>query len=331
MTVPKEAVVWGYRLLLGREPESEQAIRDHTSARDEAHLAEILIGSEEFAAKQHLPNLTRVSMSLDEAPIEVEAAATPAQLAGCLAKIKEAWAHMGILRPHFSVLTDTQFLPENLHQNIDGFWASGQGEVEQVMKILARHEFHPDRGKNCVEYGCGVGRVTMALAGKFKRVDAYDISPGHLERARQRAQETGVRNVALHECSSNMLASLEKCDFFYSRIVFQHNPPPVIIELIRTALAALKPGGIALFQVPTYIVGYRFKLREWLETEHPLDMQMHCVPQATIFELVAAQQCSVVEIREDDSTGARDRMLSNTFVVRRQGRGSALKALFGAS
>jgi SAM-dependent methyltransferase len=76
----------------------------------------------------------------------------------------------------------------------------------------------------------------MVLAGKFKRVDGYDISPGHLERARQRAQETGIRNVALHECSSNMLASLEKCDFFYSRIVFQHKPPPVIVELIRTAV-----------------------------------------------------------------------------------------------
>jgi len=320
MTVSKEAVIWGYRLLLGREPESEHVMRAHTNTTDEAELTDNLLRSEEFAAKRRLQASANLTVPLHAAPIEVEVTATPEQLAACLAKIREAWTHLGILRPHFSVLTNDKYLPENLHESIDDFWSSGEVEANQMIKILERHGCGGYRDKQCVEYGCGVGRVTMALARKFKRVDAYDISPGHLQRAQLRAQETGVRNVVLHQCSSNMLAKLQECDFFYSRIVFQHNPPPVIIELTRQALASLRPGGVAVFQVPTHIVGYRFRLQEWLNTNHALDMQMHCVPQSKLFELITEQRCVVLEVREDGSAGAPDRMLSNSFVVRKLGR-----------
>ena len=114
-----------------------------------------------------------------------------------------------------------------------------------------------------------------------------------------------------------LLGDLEPCDVFYSRIVFQHNPPPVIAELIRNALKALRPGGIAIFQVPSYMSGYGFKLREWLAKDHPLDMQMHCLPQHRIFALIAEHCGAVLEVREDGVAGARDRIVSNNFVVRK--------------
>ena len=78
MAVTRDAVVWGYRLILGREPESEQAIHSHLGARDDAHLAQILLSSDEFAARGHKP---AALMPLGEAFIEVEVAATPGQLA----------------------------------------------------------------------------------------------------------------------------------------------------------------------------------------------------------------------------------------------------------
>ena len=114
MTVSREAMTWGYRL--GREPESEQAILSHLNVKDEMQLADSLLRSKEFAAKRRIP--VTASVALDTAPIEVEVDATPEQLAGCLAKIKEAWAHLGFLRPHFSVLTNAVYLPTNLHQSI---------------------------------------------------------------------------------------------------------------------------------------------------------------------------------------------------------------------
>ena len=317
MSVSREAVTWGYRFFLGREPESEDAILAHCCAQDERQLAENLLRSPEFMANRALPLAPRLPDALDAAPIEVETDATAAEIASCLAKVKAAWKHLGSARPHFSVLTDPKYLPRNLTRNIERFWTSGESEATRATNVLRRHGLTSLAGLTCVEYGCGVGRVTAALARSFASVHGYDISAAHLEHARERARELSLMNVVLHECSSDLLTPLERCDVFYSCIVFQHNPPPIICELIRNALSALKPGGVALFQVPVYIKGYKFRLGEWLNSDHPLDMQMHCLPQSKIFELVAEQACLPLEIRQDNATGQPERMLSNMWIVRK--------------
>ena len=38
MAISREAVVWGFRLVLGREPESEEGIRAHMGIADESAL-----------------------------------------------------------------------------------------------------------------------------------------------------------------------------------------------------------------------------------------------------------------------------------------------------
>jgi len=169
--------------------------------------------------------------------------------------------------------------------------------------------------KICIEYGCGLGRVTLPLAKRFKKIHAYDISPSHLAVARQRAAELEIRNAEFHLRSEDFLADLEKCDFFYSTIVFQHNPPPIIRELIGNALRSLQEGGLAIFQIPVYEKDYSFRLDDYLRKLPILDMEMHCLPQAEIFALVAEARCTILEVREDGRTGPGN--LSNMFVVQR--------------
>jgi SAM-dependent methyltransferase len=316
MGISTEAVTWGYRFFLGRDPESAEAVQSHLGARDELQLAKALMRSPEFAARRRQFGLEPVSDLRELAKLDIDTDATPEDLAACLAKIKVSWSHLGAVIPHFSVLTDDRFLPDNLSAAIEDFWASGRIEAERVVRILERHGLSLS-GKTCVEYGCGVGRVTTALSRSFARIDAYDISPNHLALARQRAQELGVGNVRFHECSSDPLADLERCDAFYSKFVFQHNPPPVMTELIRRALGALRPGGIGIFQIPSYISGYYFSLQEWLGADRLPDIQMHCLPQQKVFALIAGLQCELLEVREDDATGNRSRMVSNTFVARK--------------
>jgi 2-polyprenyl-3-methyl-5-hydroxy-6-metoxy-1,4-benzoquinol methylase len=256
-------------------------------------------------------------LPLDVAKIEVDTTASDVQLGTLIEKIKAAWTHLGVSKPHFSVLTHPRFLPENLSGSISEFWGSGEGEAEQLGRILDRHDCFPLETKTCVEFGCGVGRVTIPLARRFARVHVYDISPGHLSLAENHAIEEGINNVSFHLCRETFLEALHECDVFYSMIVFQHNPPPLISKLIRNALLSLKPGGIAVFQVPTYKKDYRFKTAEWLQTDHPLEMQMHCLPQRQIFEIVAEENCKLLEVREDNRTGVPDQFISNTFIIRK--------------
>lgn len=327
MSVSKEDVLWCYRAILGREPESNEVIESKIhSHSDFSSLRNSFIKSVEFqnSTTGHSYRSATDLFPLGNPSIEIEHQATTEQLAQCLTNIKAAWSHLGITRPHHSVLTSEDFLPESLEGNIDAFWQSGEAEAKQVEMMLKRHGFELN-GKTCVEYGCGVGRVTMALANNFSVVDAYDISQNHLSIAAERAMALGINKIKFHLCAQDMLRKLQPCDFFYSRIVFQHNPPPVIARLVENALASLKDGGIAIFQIPTYQTGYRFSLNEWLEKDHVLNMQMHCLPQDVIFSLVKKNDCDLLEVREDGSAGAP--FLSNTFIVRKNPVAGPLKRL----
>ena len=329
MTITKDEVIWCYRMILGREVESENVLRAQMKSLSLSSLREAFLRSPEFVRKRKDSSANQSPadfLPLDLPKNEIEYEATATQLAECIAKIKAGWSHLGITKPHFSVLTDKQFLPENLSENLDKFWASGEADACKVESMLARHGYTSLSTKTCLEYGCGVGRATMGLARRFAQVHGYDISQGHLSQAEQRAKEIGISNCRFHLCSDNLLDPLDMCDFFYSRIVFQHNPPPIICQLIRNALRALKPDGVAIFQVPTYRIGYRYSINEWITTNHALNMQMHCLPQQVIFSIIANENCVPLEVREDNATGAPHRFTSNTFMVRKTSRPVGLKA-----
>lgn len=313
-SVAREDVIWCYQTLLKREPESEEVVKLHIQRNSNFRdLVLSFIACEEFhrapvsAARLFHP------LPLPDARIDVRVDAR--QLAAAIAKVKAAWSHLGNVRPHHSVLTNDVYLPQNLPGSIHHFWASGETEASQVAGILQSHGVAP-QGKVCVEYGCGVGRVTSGLAKHFDQVHAYDISPGHLAEAKSRIEAVGLKGVTFVLCSESFLEDLQPCDAFYSRIVFQHNPPPLIDALVRSALKALKPGGIAIFQVPTYAAGYSFDFEQWSRSKGPLDMEMHCLPQRYIFQAIGEAGCVALEVREDGSTGDEN-FISNTFVVRK--------------
>lgn len=318
MAISKNEVIWCYRMILGREPESARAVAAHLASGSTAALRDAFIRSPEFTAKyrqtvnEHAPP----ALPLDIPRNEIEFEATALQLVEIAKRIKAAWSHLGDTKPHFSVLTNTKFLPDQVAENLGAFWASGEAEAARIERMLARHGFAALATKTCVEYGCGVGRVTSGLARRFALVHGLDISPSHLALAEQHARELRIANCRYQLVSDQILDPLPACDFYYSRIVLQHNPPPMIRHLLAIALKALKPDGIAIFQVPTYCVDYRFAVREWLAARHLPDMQMHCLPQFAIFSLVREAGCQVLEIREENSVGS-ELFLSNTFVVHR--------------
>jgi SAM-dependent methyltransferase len=315
VAVTQEEVNWCYDAILGRSPESADVVQRHAStAKDFRSLVLNFFNSAEYRIKHSLPIL----VPLDRGAMDVQTAASATQLALLKDRIRTAWSHLGAVRPHYSVLTNKQFLPESIDEEaIERFYASGLAEALTIESILSRHGFADPESKVCVEYGCGLGRVTLALAKMFKSVQAYDISANHLELAGRRAADAKIGNIVFHLCCADrVIENLKACDFFYSRIVLQHNPPPVIRELIVAALNSLRERGIAIFQVPTYMEGYSFRIDDYLAKPQLLNMEMHCIPQQDVFPLIAEAQCTVLEVRED-RTSRLGEWISNTFVVQR--------------
>lgn len=318
MSVLSEDVVWCYRNILGRAPVLDEIMQIQQKTVDFKQLVMDCVQLPEFAnrlRRGNLPNF-EVNFSIPSVlnRLNIDVFATEEELGKCASKIKETWEHLGTEKAHWSVLSADTFLPDSLHQSIDSFWASGQAEAAQAIQVLTQFGCGQFEQKVCVEFGCGVGRVTVGLAKTYKTVHAYDISRTHLAYAEARAREVGAGNIDFHECANDFRLAIEPCDFFYSVIVLQHNAPPVILTIIRNALKALKPGGIAMFQVPTYIAGYSFNLHHWLATDQTLLMEMHCVPQDAVMEIISVSGCRLLSVREDGCSNPVVGMVSNTFL-----------------
>lgn len=320
--ISREEVVFAYRLLLGREPESEDVVTHYaTELRDTAALRELFIGSAEFRK-----DLERLQGPRPPKPpfigprMAVELAASADKLAALFAKVGAQWHHLGETEPHWSVVTNDSYFQENFHMNRAAFCASGESEMKVFESVLARAGVARDKLTRCVELGCGVGRVTVPLAKRFASVLALDISAAHLRVAQERAAEEAIRNIEFrHLDAIDDVGSVGAYDLLYSRIVLQHNPPPVMARLLNALLAQLNPGGIAYFQVPTYQAGYRFGIDDYLALDNSTSMEMHFFPQAELLELIGNQNCRILEIREDDAIGLSVTAVSNTLLVQKRG------------
>lgn len=313
-------VAWAYRLFLDREPENPSVVADKqrriSSVRD---LRQEFMGSEEFRGKNpqfHAPALDGL-----EPPLPVARVESPAELAALFDHIQAAWRAMGETQPYWSVITSTEYMTGRIESTREKFYESGRKDLELILAAFARNGVDPAALRTCIEYGCGLGRVTRWLAERFKRVHGFDISESHLRIAKEQLDARGVRNVELHHVREVAdIGRLPKADFVFSFIVLQHNPPPLIRFMIRSFLGALNPGGVALFQVPTYRQGYRFALQDYLRDEGTRgDMEMHVLPQEEIFGIAASEGCRPLEVLEDGQTGLRAKEMSNTFFVRKNG------------
>jgi SAM-dependent methyltransferase len=307
------AVLWGYRYLLDREPESKEVVRGHAAeAGTWQEVRATIVSSAEYAAKQS----SRPSISGFEPAMELELTDDPETTAALLDHIAATWTSLGELDPHYSVVTNEDFRRDSFGAHEDEFFASGEGDVRRFLSTVARNGLPLPRNGCWLELGCGVGRVTPFLAAEAGSLIAMDISAAHLELARERVLATGRGNVELRLLTRvEDLDGLPELDVFFSVIVLQHNPPPVIRAMLDRTFARIAPGGVAYFQVPTYREGYRFDLDDYLSTTAMLnEMEMHVLPQREIIRCAAARGLELVEALEDTCTGMRPGEISNTFL-----------------
>ena len=255
-------------------------------------------------------------------PYNVEYKSTHENTNKMLAHIENVWSNYGKNETYWSVLTADMFLKKNLAKNIDGFYDTGKETFKQIENTLKRcGEWENLSRLDCLEYGCGVGRVTMRLADIFQNVTGIDISPGHLQLARERVESKGIKNIKLQKINSlDELENLPKYDFIFTVIVLQHNPPPVIAIIIDRFFKSLKNDGIVIFQVPTQIKNYSFSADGYFENINKYDsMEMHMLPQNTILRIAYENKCYPLEIHSDSWTGQPNFHISQTFVFKKTG------------
>jgi SAM-dependent methyltransferase len=127
------------------------------------------------------------------------------------------------------------------------FWSSGETALEAFSQRLGV-TVAPD--EVVLDIGCGLGRLTRALAGRSGAVVALDVSADMLAQARE--LNAHLSNVTWLQGDGLSLAPVESgsVDAIVSFVVFQHIPDPAItLGYVREMGRVLRPGGWSAFQV----------------------------------------------------------------------------------
>lgn len=317
MTNEEETIAALYRALLGRNADP-QGFADNMRLLQDAGIEQVIRGflaSEEYArvVNEILPS----SVSLNFAdPMRIDVQANESDLESLWRHILGVWSEFGREVPMWSVLTSERFRNPSPEAIVD-FYNSGRGDVDYLIAFLRRAGIDFRQFKHVAEYGCGAGRTTKWLVEKFPYVTGFDISAPHLELARRHLTTAGnVSFVQVRERGD--LAKLQSIDLFFSMIVLQHNPPPLILDVLDRAFAGLNIGGVAFFQVPSYGKGYRFNLAEYWQGEATKKhMEIHFVPQHMIYALADRHGLRLLETRQDHCIANYDRWISNTYLMQK--------------
>jgi 2-polyprenyl-3-methyl-5-hydroxy-6-metoxy-1,4-benzoquinol methylase len=165
-------------------------------------------------------------------------------------RYRKDWSELAKREPYFAVLTDRRYLSAQLDdEGRRQFFESGEADVERLLSLAREHaggDFNPG---TALDFGCGVGRLTLALAQRFDSVTGCDVAPEMVELAGKNAAQAGVTNASF----VTSLDALEgrRFDFICSLIVFQHIPVSEGLEILTRLLTLLAPGGIAALHFTT--------------------------------------------------------------------------------
>ena len=105
------------------------------------------------------------------------------------------------------------------------------------------HLMEPPPGR-VVEFGCGVGWLSLFLAHRGYQVTGVDISPDAIAAARAQGQAQGLANARFVLGDYESFATDEKCDcaIFYDSLHHAENE----LTAVRCACAALRPDGMMI-------------------------------------------------------------------------------------
>ena len=99
-----------------------------------------------------------------------------------------------------------------------------------------------------MEIGPGLGRVCLALAGRFDSVIGIDVSPEMVERARALVDDPRV-HFEVGDGATLAAVADASADLVVTFTVFQHIPDPTITEAYVSEVGrVLRPEGLFVFQ-----------------------------------------------------------------------------------
>jgi SAM-dependent methyltransferase len=238
------------------------------------------------------------------------------------------WEKFARVDPLWAVLSEPD--KKGNRWQADAFFATGRelvaselGRVRALCPAL--------RTGHALDFGCGVGRLTQALAGHFDRVTGVDVSAEMIRLAREHNRH-GPRVTYVHNPHADLRGFDDGAfDFVYSLLTLQHVAPEYARGYIAEFVRVLAPGGVVLFQLPTrrpapprrtphaWLVA--LALRAWraanrLVALRPV-MEMHAIPREEVVAHLRALGAEILDVHRYDPAG--EMLESYGYIARKPG------------
>jgi SAM-dependent methyltransferase len=182
-----------------------------------------------------------------------ESTRTETRAAGDLMSVRrvrslaKTWETLGEADPLFGVLSD----PDKWggKWDVDEFYASGAAHVQKLLRTLddARATYARDA---CLDFGCGVGRLTFPLADSFARTVGVDVARPMIDAARRHLRAGDRCEFILNRDPDLRQFPDATFDLVHSCLVLQHMPPDLSLRYIGEFFRVCRPGGLVVFQLP---------------------------------------------------------------------------------
>jgi ubiquinone/menaquinone biosynthesis C-methylase UbiE len=162
-------------------------------------------------------------------------------------ELQRNWNERGKRDPFLSVL----WLPEKIRNKWDRteFFQTGTVEVDTTMEWVQSLGVVFPRSR-ALDFGCGPGRLTQALATHFDEVVGVDIAPSMLKVAKKYSKAGNKCEYYLNENPDLSMFTDSSFSFVLSIIVLQHMRPDYAKEYVKEFLRIVSPGGLIVFQMP---------------------------------------------------------------------------------
>jgi SAM-dependent methyltransferase len=246
-----------------------------------------------------------------------------------LSRSRKHWEDMGDLDPCWAILTE----PGTKHGrwDLEKFFETGNDEISCLTSAAERLGL-PKQHDWALDFGCGVGRLTRALALHFQNVVGIDISQSMLSRAV--ALNPHANCEFLLNDSESLPFFSGKFDLIYTALVLQHVPAQESIRrYIAEFVRVLKTGGLLVMQLPSHVpfrrrLQARPRMYAWLRSAglseqllynklglHPIPMNF--LPESDVVSIIKSGGGTILQVVAGERAGPH--IPDRTYYVSKSG------------
>ncbi|MBO9579620.1 MAG: hypothetical protein J7498_01865 [Sphingobium sp.] len=292
-------VARGYQRFLGRELESVAIAGGHIAGSPTLwDLVDLFYGCPE--ARRLRVGEACADVQESHRQPRTDLAASPAELDALYALTFAAWRDNGLGRhDHWLRRNERPYEARSNRWHVASALERGRGEAEALLRCLERYGLRPAMPISVAVLGVEAYRLIRGLGPISSRMDVIEALEKDIRQIDVATESLDLNNISVSSVAT-IANGLSEYDLIYAVGALQYMPPPMMMDIVRRLLKAMRPNGVTVLQIPSYLYGYDYHTSQYLagEGRDPTG-EIHAIDQASMLELLCEEGFVPLEVVPD--------------------------------